>query len=339
MKDNKSIPIKKDILEIVKSEYLNNNYKIEFPYIVYRIDNKGMRLYASYVDEELIYGPSITTVIDRMQSNISNLDRWKIENFKTYEDYKIEMEKRAVYGTFLHIIFSKLLQGYTLNSLNYKNQIQVEFEKEDIYLRNKELKYYANKFKKDVLAFLCWIKEYEIEPISIEQSLLNYIQKEDESFMPYGGCIDLVCKARLEEEKELIIVDFKSGESGFYESHQIQLEACKQMWNELYPDYQVERIFNLGMNDGKIENFYKYYTEGIYRNFKPYKFKEHTENILWKWTYYLTGFYNIYVPIRIENQYEYNDDIEIGIDTDITELITQFNPLDFMEDNDEEEVF
>jgi hypothetical protein len=111
-----------------------------------------------------------------------------------------------------------------------------------------------------VLAFAQFVIDCKVKPLAIEICLYHPTDG-------YAGAIDLVCELEIEEkgffgEKYLsgankgtpketkrvrrvfAIVDIKSGRKGFYESHEIQLHAYLDMWDNHFPDVRVEKVFN-----------------------------------------------------------------------------------------------
>jgi hypothetical protein len=133
---------------------------------------------------------------------------------------------------------------------------------------------WANDIKRDVLAFAQFVLDYNVKPLAIEIILAHPTDG-------YAGAIDLACqmdftekgyfgevyksgeqKGQPKESKRVTtinaIIDFKSGRKGFYESHEIQLEAYRQMWNLEFPQMRVDRIFNWSPKDWRSKPTYNF---------------------------------------------------------------------------------
>ena len=112
--------------------------------------------------------------------------------------------------------------------------------------------YYADDFKKDILAFAQFVLDYDVKPLAVEIALVHPVHN-------YAGMIDLPCTMLSKPgSKEYInaIVDFKSGRKGFYEEAEIQLHLYAMMWNENFPDIPIDRVFNFSPKDWRKKPTY-----------------------------------------------------------------------------------
>ena len=112
--------------------------------------------------------------------------------------------------------------------------------------------YYADDFKKDILAFAQFVLDYDVKPLAVEIALVHPVHN-------YAGMIDLTCTMLSKPgSKEYInaIVDFKSGRKGFYEEAEIQLHLYAMMWNENFPDIPIDRVFNFSPKDWRKKPTY-----------------------------------------------------------------------------------
>lgn len=221
---------------------------IEPPYKVWQLNSKGHRYYCKYDENGTPeFYPSVTTILSQTMPQSPFLIKWIADKgIDEAERYKAE---RAAYGTFMHAQFEELIinRVYDLDGLKAKLKD---------YIENNKLPagfiYYADDLKKDVLAFAQFVLDYDVKPLAVEIALVHPVYN-------YAGMIDLPC-TMLEKpgsvERINAIVDFKSGRKGFYEEAEIQLHLYKMMWNENFPDIQIERVFNFSPKDWRKKPTY-----------------------------------------------------------------------------------
>lgn len=221
---------------------------IEPPYKVWQLNSKGHRYYYKYDENGTPeFYPSVTTILSQTMPQSPFLIKWIADKgIDEAERYKAE---RAAYGTFMHAQFEELIinRVYDLDGLKAKLKDYIENNKLPA-----DFIYYADDLKKDVLAFAQFVLDYDVKPLAVEIALVHSVYN-------YAGMIDLPC-TMLEKpgSKDYInaIVDFKSGRKGFYEEAEIQLHLYKMMWNENFPDVQIERVFNFSPKDWRKKPTY-----------------------------------------------------------------------------------
>lgn len=237
---------------------------IEPPYKVWQINSKGHRYYYKYNEEgEPEFYPSVTTILSQTMPTPPHLVKWIAD--KGYEQAEAYKQERAYYGTFMHAQFEELIinRCYDLDALKGKLLSYMQFNK-----LPEEFIYYADDFKKDILAFAQFVIDYDVKPIAVEISLVHPVHK-------YAGMIDLPCTMKASPkstERINAIVDFKSGRKGFFEEHEIQLHLYKDMWNANFPDLQIDKVFNFSPKDWRKSPTYnlKNQTESPNANKIPY---------------------------------------------------------------------
>lgn len=239
-------------------------------YRLYQLNTRGERFYYTLNDEGTpTFYPSVTTILQEVMPRNIFLEKWRAE--LGWEKANAYMQERANYGTFMHAQIEKLLvaRSYDLDLL--KAELAKYIEREQL---PSEFINYAEDLKKDILAFAQFMKDYDVRPLCIEQSLY--------STKGYAGMIDLVCSMRvctIDEEKKarekkgekwsekdeekyteriVAMVDFKSGRNGFYESHIHQLYLYKDMWEENYPDLPIQSVFNWSPKDWRKNPSYNF---------------------------------------------------------------------------------
>ena len=221
--------------EEMKAMYFDSDALVEPSYRVYQLNSNGERFYYTIGENgEPTFYPSVTTILSKTMPMSPYLLDWMFSKGKEEaERYKNE---RAAYGTFMHISFEELIINRTYDLDGLKGRLKAYIEEKRL---PDDFIFYADDLKKDILAFAQFVKDYKVKPLAIEISLV--------SKKGYAGSVDMPCRMAEKKDSDTMInaiVDFKSGRNGFYEAHEIQLHMYKDMWNENFPDLQIDRVFN-----------------------------------------------------------------------------------------------
>lgn len=198
---------------------------VEPDYVLYRVDGGDVRWY--YCPDDDTYYPSVTSVIGATTPTPYGLLEW----MKRYgENADAMRDERAAYGTAMHGLVEKILTEGGVNGTDLHNAtaaIQMECgPRPDAVIGS-----WRQELRKDLCAFVQFAQDVSLQPVAIEVMLRG---------AGYAGAADIVGYVN----GVLSIVDLKSGKKGFYESHEIQLHMYKDAWNALYPDTQVEKVYN-----------------------------------------------------------------------------------------------
>lgn len=223
-------------VEEMKTVFCDTNSMISQPYRLWQMNSAGHRYY--YKFDEMgnpEFYPSVTTVISQTLTTSKYLIEWIAgKGLEEAERYKNE---RAMYGTFMHAEIQELLlkRSYDFDILKDRLKTYMEVNRlPDGFI------YYADEFKKDILAFVQFMIDYDVRPLAIEIALVHPYHK-------YAGMIDLPCSILTKpgaKTRMNVIIDFKSGRKGFYEAHEIQLHLYKMMWNVNFPKHEIDKVFN-----------------------------------------------------------------------------------------------
>lgn len=245
---------------------------------LYQLNTRGLRYYY-YFDKDgaPVFLPSVTTVLRKTMPENVFLTDWKLSLGKDKADaYTAE---RAAYGTFLHGQIERLVVNRTYDLDGLKDELAKYIDREALptgFIN------YAEELKRDLLAFAQFMWDYDIKPYAVEIALTSQ--------WGFAGMIDLVADIRkwprteegkaiekaagdekklskiAEKAKERVdaIIDFKSGKKGFYEEYEIQLGMYKLMWDEWFPDIEVQALYNWSPKD--------------WRKAPTYNFKEQTDS-------------------------------------------------------------
>lgn len=231
--------------EEMKAMFFDSTALIEPGYKVWQLNAKGNRFYYRFNEKSNVeFYPSVTTIISATTPTSPWLIDWIASMGKEEaERYKNE---RAAYGTFMHAMFERYIidQCYDLDNIREEVLKYIECEKlADNFIN------YVDDFKKDILAFAQFVKDYDVRPLAVEVALVHPEKG-------YAGMIDLPCTMLSKpgsKDRVIAIVDFKSGRKAFYEDYEIQLGMYRDMWNVNFPDKPVERIFNFSPKDWRKE--------------------------------------------------------------------------------------
>jgi hypothetical protein len=245
-------------MELKNSEYLALDAPIS-EQILYRLDSGGQRFYYDLIDDEPSFYQSVTTFIGNNLKSSVFLDKWRAE--LGWDAASQFMDERAAYGTSMHILFSEYLMGeqIDLESDHIENTLIAQSEKDGVSFDRT----WTDDLKHDLIAFAQFVYDYDVTPLMIEQVVAH-------GFL--GGAIDLVCsmtikekgffgetylsgakkgepKESFRERRVTAMIDYKSGRKGFYVSHEIQLKVYQELFESVFPDYPIEKLYNFSPKD------------------------------------------------------------------------------------------
>lgn len=223
--------------EEIKAVYFDKDALREPSYKLYRLNEAGHRYYYRFEEDGPVFYPSVTTLLRQTMPTSPFLIQWMVQNGDAATEKR---DMAAAYGTFMHREYERLIITRTYDLDGAGDSLRQYMEQENI-----PDKYYFDwlpRIKKDILAFAQFIKDYNVKPLAVEIALVHPRWK-------FAGCIDLPCEMTANGKTFRAIIDFKSGRNGFYEDYELQLGLYRMMWNETYPEQEVERIFNFAPKD------------------------------------------------------------------------------------------
>ena len=241
-------------MENVKPSYLNDIYIREKPHLLYRFDEYGSRFY--YEIDELnnpVFYTSVTSKISQVKPLDRNIIEWAC-NLGSYENYIKELNKRANYGTLIHILYDYIVLNKTID-LNDLEMICKAMSEENHL--NVDIKYNLKRIEKSVVGFYYWFNEWKVDPIATEICLRS-------KKLGLAGALDLVAYITNPKTgaESLTIIDYKTSKQVF-ESHIIQLYIYRDLFIENFPEFEDVKMANFFPNDFRnIES----------KTGKPYKF-------------------------------------------------------------------
>ena len=243
-------------LIVTKPDFLSK--KLKMPYNLRRFDRHESRYYFEIEDRRTTNGDeiihpyiSITSLADKLIPGGKQLDRWRAALGKDAESYMVE---RAVFGTlFHHLAFLPLTgkskvhkHGFDFDWLRYRGRGKKHTNFE--LLIEPEWRWAASKwewsFTRGLLAWFEFVKETVKDVLAIEVTLRS---KDG-----YAATLDFVHTAEYYGKDHLCITDIKSflyeaeetKTKSFYDVHEFQLEGCKNIWNENFPELPVTQVYN-----------------------------------------------------------------------------------------------
>lgn len=317
-------------VEQVKATYLDDVFIIPQDEIIRRIDYKGRRYYVKIEDDKQIIRPSVTSIISRYHPMSKYLVEWYAN--QGMEKVKEILAETSLYGTWMHIIFAKLLLRHQidLSEMGLTSELHDFLIKEEIILN--EFKYNRDQWfkniRQDIIGFIQWVQDYQIKPWFVELTLHG--EKS-------SGTIDLGCQAtfkvynRSTKEYDIVIknilVDFKSNRKDIYDSYAIQLmgywDLIKEQ-NEKFANIIFDEIWSYHPTDFRIP---------IGKTVTPYEFKNQTNKpACKKWNHYLAMQLEDEPEVNIEPYTEVKD-MTVNIETNIEECFETLNPLEFGEED------
>lgn len=261
------------VLQKCESEFFDQKILLQQPRTVYRIDNysSGRYYYTLDGNGEPTFYISVTNMIGSTLPTSPHLIKW-IANMG-YEESQEYKDERADYGTFMHMQIANLLIKRKIDLDKIYKELVGYCKEQGLEGKADE---WIDEIKKDVLAFAQFMLDYKVKPIAIEMVLAHPDG--------YAGAIDLLCDMEVEvkgyygevyksgpnkdkpkETKKVIkcrgYVDFKSGRKGFYEAHEIQLQAYHEMGKFNFPHLYKKgqppiKLFNWSPKEWKTSPSY-----------------------------------------------------------------------------------
>lgn len=347
MKFNKN-SIVVDEIEQIKYDYFNEDFIREPVKINYRINHKGNRIYARAFEVdgkiEVKIAPSFSYIAQTEMPKDPYLLKWMRSIGE--ENYEFVMKNSAAYGTWLHVLFGKILKGATVYASkkwlfqdieqffqreNYRLGDQVyDFTEFKIWYMQQSKKEKPRNVEKDIIGFMCWLDYYKVVPLAMEYPVF------DEVDCLYAGTTDFVGKLTIpgndkKDPKEIIVmIDWKSGMNDFFDQNIMQVHAYKELWNKENPDCLVEDVYLYGCKKFAMSTIEKWINgDG---KIEPFRFKNVSlSTIVYKWENYLNNFHGNPDNMKIESKKGFNPELGLSIGNGFEDIMQEENPLDYVD--------
>ena len=306
-------------IEKIQNTFLDDVFIIPQDEIIYRVDYKGSRYYVKIVDGKPVLKPSVTSIISKYHSMSPYLLKWWCD--LGWEKAKEKLEESSLYGTWMHILFVKLLLKYQidLSDTGLVMELQIFMDKEGLIEFKYDRDQWFKNIRQDLIGFIQWVQDYQIKPIAIEMTLHGE---------HVSGTLDLICQATFKNQalmpvERIIITDWKSGRNDFYDDYIVQLDGYWELIIEKYPNLQVDEIWSYGCKDYRLP---------IGKTVTPYRFENQTNKLQrGRWKHYLDIYHYENPEIELKSKAEIIDTI-INIETNVKDCIKEVNPLEFLEE-------
>jgi hypothetical protein len=254
--------------EVVEPYFFSKDFrdKLKLP-LVYRLNQQGMRYYYTIDNSTATFYPSVTTIIEKTTPLSYGLK--KLIGDLGLDEYRKYMDKKAHYGTLMHMLVASYLRSAERAEDRYFDLDMINTQM-SFYAAENSINYDISDWewslKKDILAFIAFVNEYHVEPIAVE-----VVGVYNKNGIKFAGTLDLLCQMTISEKgywgetyktgdkkgepketnqdfRVTAVVDFKSGKSGFFDDHEIQLHMYKMIAEESF-NIEVEKVFNWAPKD------------------------------------------------------------------------------------------
>lgn len=183
--------------------------------------------------------PSVTSVLHTTCPTSLFLIRWIAAHGQRRAEFL--RDERAAYGTCMHHLFSEYLQNRSFDLSGMSTWVEM-------YTATEKLEYdtagWPATLQQDLVGFTTFCQQYNARPVGVEVPLAS-------DRLGYAGTLDMVAILDLGPRRKDILayVDWKSNREYFYDDQEIQVNAYKSMWNDLYPTTPITHCFLYAPND------------------------------------------------------------------------------------------
>lgn len=238
-------------IEIVTAEkVLPHYYKeglLQADYELTRLNMPSGRVYFLH-DGERYHLFSGTGSIDKELPMDENLI--KVIAKRGFEEADRHKYLRMLLGSFEHTCIADFANGIPLNFDLIPDMLKEYYYNQSFYITDKEHKDMSREVQKDMIGFLQWLKDYEVELVGVEYPLFSYE-------LQMASQADILCfmtiregnvKQKTYRERRVFgIGDWKSGKWGHSIGHRYQLYSLQTMFRERFPSLAETEVtlFNL----------------------------------------------------------------------------------------------
>ena len=165
------------------------------------------RFYESQKNPGVFY-PSVTTILEAYYKGYGYYEWLKQVGFNADEI----MRKAGDQGTNVHDMIEGYLKNFPITWMNESGESKYTLEEWQMFCK-----------------FIEFFQREKPEVLTIEFNLVSETMK-------FGGTIDLICKMK----GQTWLIDHKTS-NYLHKSHELQISAYATAWNELNPNYKIDR--------------------------------------------------------------------------------------------------
>jgi hypothetical protein len=165
------------------------------------------RFYESQKNPGVFY-PSVTTILEAYYKGYGYYEWLKQVGFNADEI----MRKAGDQGTNVHNMIESYLKGNKVNWIKEDGSVNYTLEEWQMLCK-----------------FIEFFQREKPEILTIEFNIVS-------ESMKYGGTIDMICRMR----NQVWLIDHKTS-NYIHKTHELQLSAYATAWNELNPNYKIDR--------------------------------------------------------------------------------------------------
>lgn len=259
--------------EAVPTFYFDKDALRIQPYSVCRVQfGKAGRAYYRWLqegnEEVLTLYASLTTAMQQSLPMPTQLLDWYIGLGK--EEATRQAETSAHYGTMMHEQIAKysVNHEFDFSYENVQDVINRYCESHDSFFQPEVAYKWPRALQEDMAAWIQFEADVSLKVLAVELVLT--------STTGFGTAIDIVADAYISEygptgellksgpnkgeqkmgkvpQKRRVLINMKSGRKGIYDSHRIQLEFEKRIFEENFPDIKIDYIYNWAPNDWETD--------------------------------------------------------------------------------------
>ena len=239
----------------VAQEFAN---KIPLIEVLWRYDLGNMRHYRRKNGETF---KSLTTFISAVESTPEILQGWResmLEELGSIEKVDAFVDSTATYGTMGHEALAMIAREGSVDWARLMEWAREALSAQG--MTGKTLSLACGTLRDDTATFMQFIHDYKVRILAVElpvwlpdgiATLIDFVVEKD--VMLY---VDTPMEKR---KRHVCIINYKTGRKGFFESHALQLEGEKRMFNHVYgPTFgEIHNVYNLAPTNWKDVPAYK----------------------------------------------------------------------------------
>ena len=243
--------------------------KVKMP-TIYRFSQQGARYYFTVTRNLVKFYRSVTSVI--AQATPTSYGIKKLIGELGLDGFYAMFNRKGHYGTLLHEFSADYLRfrEFDFDTITERTAKYIAEHK----IKDVQVSDWDWSLKQDLAAIIQFCIDYDVEPLIIEGTGIY-----DDGITSFAGTCDIICYLNIEEKgyfgevyksgprkgepketkttkRVLAIVDFKSGKSGFFEDHEIQLKMYAMIAEHSF-GLRPEKLLNVAPAEWRTEPSYK----------------------------------------------------------------------------------